>query len=57
MLQYTIEIDLNTLKQLVLDLKAKPQKVKDAVKEVARVVKETTEAMERASYERGAEDT
>ena len=46
-----------TQKQLVLDLKAKLQKVKDASKEAARVAKETTEAVERASYECGVEDT
>ena len=38
-----------------MDLKAELQKVKDAAKEVARVAKKTTEAMERASYERRVE--
>ena len=33
------------------------QKVKNAAKKVAQVAKEATEAAERASYERGAEDT
>ena len=56
-LLYTIEIDLAAQKQLVLDLKAELQKVKDAAKEVAWVAKETTEAVERDSYERGVEDT
>ena len=56
-LLYIIEIDLATQKQLVLDLKAELQKVKDTAKEVAWVAKETTEAVERASYERGVEDT
>ena len=56
-LLYTTEIELATQKQLVLDLKAELQKVKDAAKEAARVAKETTEAVERASYKRGVEDT
>ena len=52
-----MEIELATQKQLVLDLKAKLQKVKDVAKEAARVAKETTEAVERVSYEHGVEDT
>ena len=56
-LLYTTELKLATQKQLVLDLKAELQKVKNAAKEVARVAKETTEAAEKASYERGVEDT
>ena len=40
-----------------MDLKAELQKVKDATKEATWVAKEATEAAERASYERGVEDT
>ena len=47
------EIELATQRQLVLDLKAELQKVKDAV----RVAKEATEAAEMASYDRGVLDT
>ena len=46
-----------THKQLVLDLKIELQKVNDASKEAARVAKETTKVVERASYEGGVEDT
>ena len=56
-LLYTTEIDLATQKQLVLDLKAKLQKVKDAAKEATQVAKETTKAVERASYKCGVKDT
>ena len=47
------EIELATQRQLVLDLKAELQKVKDA----ARVAKEATKAAEMASYDRGVLDT
>jgi len=43
------EIDLATERQMVLDLKAKLQKSKDA----ARVASEAVEAVVKASYERG----
>ena len=56
-LLYTMELELATQKQLVMDLKAELQKVKDAAKEAARVAKKATEAVKRASYERGVEDT
>ena len=52
-LLYITKIELATQKQLVLDLKAELQKVKDATKEATWVAKETTEAVERASYKRG----
>ena len=52
-----MELELATQKQLVMDLKAELQKVKDAAKEAARVAKKATEAVKRASYERGVEDT
>ena len=56
-LLYTTKIELATQKQLVLDLKAELQKVKDVAKEVTRVAKETIEVVERASNECGVEDT
>ena len=43
------EIELAILRQLVLDLKAGLQKVKD----VARVAREASEVAEMASYEHG----
>ena len=46
------EIELTTQKQLVLDLKAELQKVKDA----ARVAKEASKAVEMASYECGVQE-
>ena len=55
-LLYTTEHELATQKQLVLDLKAELQKVKDAAIVATRVAKETIEAAERAFYERGVED-
>ena len=45
-----------TQKQLVLDLRAKLQKVKDAAIEATRVAKEIIEAAERAFYKHGVED-
>ena len=45
------EIELAILRQLVLDLKAGLQKVKD----VARVAKEASEVAEMASYEQGVQ--
>ena len=56
-LLYTTEIDLATQKQLVLDLKAKQQKVKNVAKEATWMAKETTKAVKRTSYERKVEDT
>ena len=50
---YTTELSLATEKQKVLDLKAELQNVKDA----ARVAREATEAVVKASYERGVIDT
>ena len=50
---HMIEIELATQRQLVLDLKAELQKVKDA----AQVAREATEATKIASYERGVMDT
>ena len=50
---HMIEIELATQRQLVLDLKAELQKVKDA----AQVAREAIEAAETASYERGVLDT
>ena len=47
------EIDLATERQMVLDLKAKLQKSKDA----AQVASEAVEAVVKASYERGVWDT
>ena len=47
------EIELATQRQLVLDLKAKPEKAQDA----ARVARETFEAAEIASYERWVLET
>ena len=47
------EIDLATQKQLVLDLKAKLQKVKDA----AWVAREASKAVENAAYKRRVVDT
>ena len=52
-LLYTTKIKLATQKQVVLDLKAELQKVKDVAKEVTRVAKETIEVVERGSYECG----
>ena len=46
---YTTEIELAIQKQLVMDLKAELQKVKDEAKEVAQVAREATAAMEIAS--------
>ena len=46
---YTTEIELAIQKQLVMDLKAELQKVKDEAKEVAQVAKEVIVAMEIAS--------
>ena len=43
------EIDLATERQMVLDLKAKLQKSKDA----ARMARKATEVAVKASYERG----
>ena len=45
------EIELAILRQLVLDLKAGLQKVKD----VARVAREASEVAEMASYEHGVQ--
>ena len=56
-LLYTIELKLATQKQQVMNFKAALQKVKDAAKKATRVAKEAIEVMERASYERGVEDT
>ena len=42
---YTTEIELTTQKQLVLDLRAELQKVKDVAKKVTQVAKETTKAV------------
>ena len=56
-LLYTTEIELVTQKKLVMDPKAKLQKVKDEAKKAARVAKEATTAVEIASYECGVEDT
>ena len=50
---YTIEINLATEKQTVLDFKAVLQKAKEA----ARVAREAAEAAVNASYERGVLDT
>ena len=50
---HMIEIELATQRQLVLDLKAELQKVKDA----AQVAREATEATKIASYERRVMDT
>ena len=50
---HMIEIELATQRQLVLDLKAELQKVKDA----AQVAREATKATKIASYERGVMDT
>ena len=50
---YTIEINLATEKQTVLNLKAKLQKTKDAT----LVAREAAEATVNASYERGVLDT
>ena len=47
------EINLATEKQTVLDLKAKLQKTKD----VGRVAREVTEAVVKASYEHGVQET
>ena len=55
-LLYITEHELATQKQLVLDLKAELQKVKDAAIVATRVAKETIEVAERAFYERGVED-
>ena len=56
-LLYTIKIELATQKQLVMDLKAKLQRVKDEAKEAARVAKEATAAVEISSYKCRVEDT
>jgi len=53
----TMELELATQKQLVMDLKAELQKVKDAAKEATQVAKEATEAAKRAFYEHKVEDT
>jgi len=47
------EINLAIEKQSILDLKAELQKVKD----IARVAREAAEAVVKASYERGVQDT
>ena len=47
------EIDLATQKQLVLNLKAELQKVKDA----AQVAREASKAVENAAYKRRVVDT
>ena len=52
-LLYTTEIKLATQKQLVMDLKAELQKVKDEAKEAARVAKEATAVVEITSYKLG----
>ena len=52
-----MELELATQKQLVMDLKAELQKVKDAAKEAAQVAKKATKAAKRAFYEHRVEDT
>ena len=47
------EIELDTQRQLVLDLKVKLKKARES----ARVVKEVSEAAEMASYEQGVQET
>ncbi|XP_065619502.1 uncharacterized protein LOC136063278 [Quercus suber] len=54
---YTTKINLATQKQLVLDLRAELQKVKDAAKEVAQVAKEAADDAVIASYERRVKET
>ena len=52
-LLYTVELNLATEKQKVLDLKAELQKLKD----VAQVAREATKATANASYKHGVVDT
>ena len=56
-LLYTTKLNLAPQKQLVLNLQAELQKVKNAAKEAARVANEATKVVEKAAYERGVEDT